>query len=180
MRTLRYALLLAAGLSSAAPALAEDPGQAPPRGDDRERKSKNGQLETKIDDVAVLVTYGRPSARGRTLFGETIPYGKLWRTGADEATVVRFSKDVKIEGKKLPAGVYALFTVPGEKEWTLVFNKKPNQWGAYKHDPSLDALEVKVTPKTAEKTEVLTFEAKDKSIVLRWGTTAVSFSIAKA
>ena len=77
-----------------------------------------------------MVTYGRPSMRGRTIFGDLVSYDALWRTGANEATTITFSDDVMIEGQPLEAGTYSLFTIPGTEAWTVVFNKVAEQWGS--------------------------------------------------
>ena len=103
-----------------------------------------------VGDVEVVIDYGAPSVKGRTIFGDGSKsletYGKVWRTGANEATTFSVSKDVTINGEALPAGKYGLFTIPGENEWTVIFNKTPNQWGAYDYDSDQDALRIKVTP----------------------------------
>ncbi len=120
--------------------------------------------------------------KGRTIFGELEPYGKVWRTGANEATTIEVSTDVEIEGEPLPAGKYALFTIPTEDDWTVVFNKTPEQWGAYDYDEAEDALRVEVTPEeTDEPTEQLTFEiGDDGQVTMMWANAAVSFNVASA
>src|SRR6188768_4545868 len=87
----------------------------------------------KIGAANVKIVYCQPSARGRKIMGGLVPYGEVWRTGANEATTIEFDKPVKIEGKDLPAGKYALFTIPNEKEWTIIFNKDVKQWGAFNY-----------------------------------------------
>ena len=106
------------------------------------------------------------------------PAGKIWRTGANEATVFETSKDVTIEGKMLPAGKYSLYTIPGEKEWTIIFNKTWKQWGTVYLD-SEDALRVNVKPgKAAQFTEMLTFDiSKNGKVSLMWGDTQVDFNV---
>ena len=105
--------------------------------------------------------------------------GKVWRTGANEATVFEVSKDVKIEGKDLPAGKYALFTIANEGEWTIIFNKNPKQWGAYDYKESEDALRVKVKPAKAEAfAEKMTFVVdKNGTVSLLWGDRKVDFKV---
>ena len=106
--------------------------------------------------------------------------GKVWRTGANEATVFEVSKPVKVEGKELPAGKYALFTIAGDNEWTIIFNKKSDQWGAYDYKEADDALRVKVKPGKAEQfAEKLTFNVnKDGTVTLLWGDRKVGFKVA--
>ena len=95
-----------------------------------------------LTDISIV--YSRPSVKERVIFGDLVPYGKLWRTGANMATKITFSEDVKIEGKELAAGSYSFFTIPGESEWTLIFNTVADQPGAAQYDESKDALRVKV------------------------------------
>ena len=120
------------------------------RADDSGRASKNGSSTSTIDGVEVTIEFGRPNVKGRTIWGGIVPLGKVWRTGADEATTISFSKDVKIEGDSLAAGTYGLFTVPGEEEWTIVFNNVSQQWGAFSYSSSEDALRVNVKPEAAD------------------------------
>jgi hypothetical protein len=124
----------------------------------------------KIGATEVRVSYSSPGVKGRKIFGGLEPYGKVWRAGANEATTVEFSKDVKVEGQALPAGKYGFFVIPAEKDkWTVIFNKVPNQWGAFKYDEKQDALRVMVTPrKTAAVTERLAYEVTPTGLVLRW------------
>jgi hypothetical protein len=133
-----------------------------------------------IDGVNIEVVYSRPSARGRKMLGEKEPYGKIWRTGANDATSIEFSKAVKIEGKDLAAGKYSLFTIPGEKEWTIVFNKKWDQNGAWEYDKfkDQDALRVTVPAgKPAAFVETFTITVDKDKVNLQWENTAVSFKV---
>lgn len=147
------------------------------RGDDSERLSKNGKIQATIEGVEVTVEYGRPSVKGRKIWGTLVPYDRVWRTGADEATTLALSSDAMVEGKPITAGVYSLFTIPGEKEWTVVFNTVSEQWGAFNYDETKDALRVTVEPQTAEFAESLEFAIEDSKVVLRWGEVAVPFQI---
>ncbi|MEL7368875.1 MAG: DUF2911 domain-containing protein [Myxococcota bacterium] len=151
---------------------------APARGSDADRKSKNGVLEAELAGVPVRVHYGRPSVKGRKIFGDLIPYGKVWRTGADEATTISFAKSAMFAGRKVDRGTYALFTVPGEKNWKVVLNRQAKQWGAYKHDPSLDVLTAEVAVAPSANTEVLTFESADDKILLKWADVSVAMPVA--
>lgn len=127
----------------------------------------------------ITINYSQPSVKGRTVGKDIAPYGKVWRTGANEATVFEISKDAKIEGKyPLKAGKYGLYSIPGEKKWTVIFNKTWNQWGTnYKEGD--DALRVELDTKKAPKfTEKMTFQVmKDGMVTLMWGDKAVSFSV---
>lgn len=173
-RTLVSLFTLALTFALALPALAG-------RGDDAKRKSKNGKTEGSIAGVQVVVEYGRPNVSGRAIWGALVPYGKVWRTGADEATTVSFAKDVLIEGHKLAAGTYALFTIPGETEWTVIFNKTAEQWGAFDYDAKQDALRVNVKPgAAAAPVESLDFVIEGGRVVMRWEKVAVGFEVKPA
>jgi len=110
-------------------------------------------------------------------------YGKVWRTGANEATTIEVNKDVTINGQKLPAGKYALFSIPQENdEWIVIFNKESNQWGAYNYKEDQDALRIKVKPgKTDELVERLKFDVSDKgTVTFMWENVKWSFDVKKA
>lgn len=94
----------------------------------------------------ITLTYSRPNLKGRKIFGNVEPYDKVWRTGANSATIINFSDDVTIEGNKVPAGEYALFSIPGESQWTIILSKKARQWGAYTYNPADDFLRFTVKP----------------------------------
>jgi hypothetical protein len=150
------------------------------RGDDKERKSKNGRVEGTAGGAAVVVEYGRPNVAGRKIFGALVPYGQVWRAGADEATTIAFDKAVTVEGKALAAGRYALFFIPNEGSWTVVFNKVADQWGAFKHDPASDALRVEVKPAAHEMVESLEYTVTGDRVEMHWDKIAVGFSVKAA
>ncbi|HRO70596.1 MAG TPA: DUF2911 domain-containing protein [Chitinophagaceae bacterium] len=136
--------------------------------------------ETLASGAVVTIDYGQPSVKGRTIGKDLEPMpGKVWRTGANEATTFDVSKSVKVEGKDLPAGKYSLFTIAGDGEWTIIFNKNANQWGAYSYKESEDALRVKVKPsKAAQFAEKMTFNIdKNGTVTLLWGDTKVDFKV---
>lgn len=149
---------------------------------DPSRVSPNAEAHQRIGKTEVHITYGAPASRGREVWGKLVPYGQVWRTGANEATTIRFSTDVRLEGQSLKAGTYALFTIPGEQEWTVIFNKEANQWGAFSYRQSEDALRVTVKPAAAAQTEQMTisFEpdgANAARVVLRWEKLRVAFRV---
>jgi hypothetical protein len=150
------------------------------RGDDTERVSKNGKLEGTIEGVNVTMEYGRPKVKGRIIWGDLVPYDKIWRSGANEATTFTIDKDITVEEKNLAAGTYGLFTIPGKEEWTIIFNKVANQWGAMRYDEGQDALRVKVKPAAAEHMEEMTFLIEGNKVVLRWEKLSVPFEIGAA
>jgi len=134
--------------------------------------------ETLSSGAAVTIDYSQPSVKGREIGKELAPYGKVWRTGANEATVFEVSKAVKVEGKALAAGKYALHSIPGEHEWTLIFNKKWQKSGT-EYSEAEDALSVKVKPvKAAAFTEKMTFTIdKGGKVALIWGDIQVPFTV---
>lgn len=135
-------------------------------------------VKGKVSGVDTEIVYCRPSARGRKMIGEKEPYGKVWRTGANAATTIEFKKDVKIEGKSLPAGKYALFTIPNENEWTIIINKNYNQQGAYSYSESEDVLRVNVKPKKLDQfVETFTITPEKDKISLKWENTEVAFQV---
>lgn len=172
--TLILSTLCAVFLISASAAI---PGGHPVRKSDTTRTSKNGKLEAVIEGVSVTLTYGRPKVKKRKVWGSLVGFSEVWRVGSDEATAISFSDDVKIEGKSLAAGTYALFAIPTEKKWTLVFNSAAEQWGAYSYEAKKDALRVDVTPKPTDHVEELTFVNAGNAIELRWEKLAVAFSV---
>ncbi|MFK7845726.1 MAG: DUF2911 domain-containing protein [Rhodothermales bacterium] len=153
------------------------------RGDDSKQKSKNAEATGTIGNANIRVTYGAPHVNGRTVFGELEKWGKVWRAGANEATTVTFSEDVKVNGEALAAGTYSFFLIPQEKgAWTAIFNSVPNQWGAYDHDASKDVLRVDAKPSKADNQETLMYSVESKGdkgmLNLHWATTKVSVMIA--
>ena len=115
------------------------------------------KLTQKVGLTDVTIEYSRPSMKGRTIYGDLVPFGKLWRTGANMATKLTFSDDVKIAGKELKAGTYALFSIPNKDEWTIIFNTNPNQGGTGNYKESEDALRVNIKPYAIDE-KIQTFE----------------------
>lgn len=134
---------------------------------------------TTAKGATITIDYSQPSVKGRTIGKEIAPYGKVWRTGANEATTFEVSKDVVINGKPLPAGKYGLYTIPGENEWTVIFNKKSTLWGSDGYAESDDALRVTAKPEKAPSfTEKMTFGAdKEGKVSLMWGDVALNFNV---
>ena len=133
----------------------------------------------------VTITYSRPGVKGRKIWGALVPYGSVWRTGANSATTIQFSEDVVVEGQPLPAGTYSLHTIPGEKEWTIILNKQANQWGSYSYDATKDAVRAKVTALAGQPQEWMQFRFEDPTmntarVVLAWENVQVPFSFKNA
>lgn len=123
----------------------------------------------KVGDANITIDYSSPSVKGRKIFGGLEPYGKVWRAGANKATTFQTDKDIMVEGKPLPAGKYAFFVIPTESDWTVIFNKKADQFGAFTYDQAQDALRVNVKPKKTDAlTEKLAYEVNNSGIALKW------------
>src|SRR5512146_2489926 len=99
--------------------------------EEKVRISPKASVSQTIGFTDVTISYSRPGVKARKIWGDLVPYDKVWRAGANEATKITFSTDVMVEGKKLSAGSYGFFVIPGKKEWTLIFNKVADQWGAF-------------------------------------------------
>ena len=142
------------------------------------RPSPPDSTTGKIGAATIKINYSSPSVKGRKIWGGLVPYAQVWRSGANEATTFQTDKEIKVEGKSLPAGKYGFFTIPGEKEWVIIFNKIPNQWGAFKYDSTQDALRVTVKSRKSEKmNERLLYVINDKGIALLWENLEVPVSV---
>lgn len=159
-------LLLSVGLYSGFNACAQRPSPAA------------SVSETTISGVKININYSQPAVKGRTIGKEIATYGKVWRTGANEATVFEVSKNVIIGGKSLPAGKYSLYTIPGEGSWTVIINKSWDQSGT-EYDQAQDAMRFTVKPgKSKSFTERMTFTISKSGIVsLIWGDLQVNFNV---
>lgn len=149
---------------------------------DLPRPSPKASVSQTIGITDVEITYCRPGVKGRTIWGELVPYDQMWRTGANEATTISFSTNVMIDGYKLGKGKYSFFTIPSNGNWTLVFNKKTGLWGTGGYDKADDALRIEVKPESAEFKERMMFyftELKDNSarVVLHWEKLKVYFDV---
>jgi hypothetical protein len=122
------------------------------------RVSPKAEIMQAVGLTKVTISYSRPGVKGRKIWGALVPYDNVWRAGADEATKITFTSDVKIEGKKLSAGSYSFFVIPNKKEWIIIFNKVSDQWGAFTYNEAEDAIRLKMKPKTAEFEEWLKYE----------------------
>lgn len=127
---------------------------------------------------AARIIYSRPQLKGRSL-AELAPVGKVWRTGANEATEITFYKDAMVGGKTIKAGSYSLFTIPGEDEWTVILNNNLHQWGAYSYDSDADVVRATAKASTdSEELEALSIVFDDEgNLVMGWGTSRVTLPI---
>jgi hypothetical protein len=162
--------LLVLGLAATAPA-------------QEKRVSPHETTSIEVGGHKISITYGRPSLRGRKMLGAHEPYGKVWRTGADEATVLETDADLDINGLKVPKGSYALFTIPGEKSWTLIINKTAKQWGAFNYKEAADLGRVPMNvSKPASSIEEFTIKLAPAgtnacTLTLEWENTEASVPV---
>jgi hypothetical protein len=145
------------------------------------RPSPKATVTQTVGTTDIAIIYGRPSVKARTIYGDLVPYDQVWRTGANEATIISFSDAVKINDQPLAAGRYSLHTIPGKEEWTIIFNRTADQWGSYQYDVKQDALRVRVRPETAPKMEQLTFSFPvvnydSAQVAMHWDTLRVPFT----
>ncbi|HET9326688.1 MAG TPA: DUF2911 domain-containing protein [Candidatus Eisenbacteria bacterium] len=153
------------------------------------RVSPKVSLTQTLGVTDITLVYSRPGVRNRTVWGELVPMGKPWRTGANEATTFTTSHDIKINGQSLPAGTYSFFTIPDATEWTIVFSKQKDLWGAFDYDEKQDQLRVKAQPVAAEYREWMELDFEELSpaalpqspsagkLVLRWEKIAVPITV---
>lgn len=173
VRVFAVAALLAGGLFA----------QTPPAKIDFPSASPAGVLKQRVGVTDIEVNYNRPSARGRVIFGGLVPYGAIWRTGADTATKLTLSTAAKLNGKEVPAGTYELFTIPGRDEWTIVIGQNKGQWGSYAYDPKNDVARFTAKPVAlAEPVESLQFAINDlraasATLTIAWEKTLVPVKI---
>ena len=146
------------------------------------RPSPTAIVTMKYEDAYVKITYCQPHKKGREIFGELVPFGKVWRTGANEATEVTITQDITIAGKNLAAGTYAIFTIPNKDEWTIIFNTGLGQWGSYNYNEEQDVLRVQGEVSTTDKEWepfTIAFEQKNSSanLVMMWDKTKVTLPL---
>ena len=153
------------------------------QGDKSNRPSPPATATGKVAGANITINYSSPAVKGRKIWGDLVPYDKVWRAGANEATIFTTDKDIKVEGKSLPAGKYSLYAIPGQKQWTIIFNSQTGQWGIQRNgetteDPGKDVLRVNVKPvKSASSRERLGYEVNNKGFALLWENLKVPVSI---
>jgi hypothetical protein len=147
------------------------------------RPSPNASVSQTVGVTEVTIRYSSPGVKDRKIWGGLVPYGEVWRTGANENTTIRFSTPVKVEGHELPAGLYGLQTIPTEGDWTVIFSKDADEWGAFSYKQENDALRITVKPETvADSLERMAFTFEDTTdnaseVVLRWEKLRVPFTL---
>ncbi len=147
------------------------------------RPSPMAMAQHKTENCYLKLTYGQPMRKGRVIFGKLEPYGKLWRTGANEATELTFTKDVKIAGRPVRSGTYTLFSIPNENSWTIILNTDLGQWGAFNYKPEHDYVRVDVPAgKNTQVYEALTFKFEETNegatLNLMWDDVKVQIPMA--
>ena len=170
----KFGLSLSLAVLLATPVLAQAP--VPPR------PSPNAKVEQSVGVSKITVTYSRPGVKGREIYGGLVPWGEVWRTGANEATLFETSHEATIGGKTLPAGKYAFFTIPNKDKWTLIWNRQAEQWGAGNYKPEEDALKVDVAAQkmpAQERFEIRFLDADDTTakVEVRWADVLVPFEV---
>src|ERR1700734_2598855 len=149
---------------------------------DLPRQSQHALVMQRIGITDITVNYHRPLANGRQIWGKLVPYGQVWRAGANENTTITFTDPVTIEGQSLDKGTYGLHMIPGENEWTVIFSKMSTAWGSFSYKQDEDALRVTVKPHAAEFHDALTYDFDDVKpdstvITLSWDKVAVPFKV---
>jgi len=149
---------------------------------DLPRDSQHSRVEQTIGITEVTINYHRPLVKGRTIWGKVVPYGEVWRAGANENTTITFTDPVSVEGKQLAAGTYGLFMIPNQDEWTVIFSNIHTAWGAFTYKQADDALRVSVKPQASDMHEALSYDfdgvEPDSAVAtLRWEKIAVPVKI---
>ncbi len=171
-KSILFVLLLVGSMSSAFAQQIQMPQASP-----------SAKIAQQVGLSNVTVDYSRPSTKGRKIFGELVPFGDVWRTGANGATLLTFSTDVIISGKNVPAGQYALYAIPNKSEWTMILSKNTKLWGAIGYDESDDLLRFNVSPnklsRNYETMEITFADMTDTgaNLSIKWETTRVDFRI---
>jgi DUF2911 family protein len=171
---LRYGAICVLLALSSAYAIAQRPAASP-------RPSQHGSVSQRIGDTLITIEYNRPVARGRELFGRLVPWGRIWCPGADDATTIEVSTNVKLDGQALPAGKYSIWAEPQPDRWTMIFNKSHAVWHT-RYPAGQDALRLQLTPRSGAHMETLAFyfpvvDGTHGDLVLHWGKVVVPMTI---
>jgi Protein of unknown function (DUF2911) len=177
LKKLTIAFVVFAGLSLAIPSVHAQSALL-----DLPRGSQHSTVMQRIGITDITINYHRPLVKGRPIWGKLVPYGEVWRAGANENTTIKFTDPVTIEGQSLDKGVYGLHMLPGQNEWIVIFSKVHTAWGSFTYDQAQDALRVTVKPQSSEMHEALTYDFDDVKAnsavaTLRWEKVAVPFKV---
>ena len=163
----KFKLLIISFLLIGSASFAQDKPKSPPQ-----------KVMGKSGATTITINYSSPSARGREIYGDLVPFGKVWRAGANAATKISFTNDVLINGDELPKGTYSFFVTPMEEGfWMITFNSEAEQWGAYKHSKKKDVLVTASNTSSIEFTEELTYRIEDSNVYLDWEKTRLKFTV---
>lgn len=170
------------GEGGAAAGAADAAGDLPILALEDVKPSQSGSVRQEVANTAIEITYDRPVARGRDLFGGIVPFGEIWNPGANDATAISFSRDVSVNGNPLPAGRYSLWAIPDPNRWTIVFNRQADVYHTPYPGEGDDALRLMASPRRGAHMETLAFyfaavEKKDAELRLHWGETYVPLRI---
>lgn len=170
------------GDGGAAAGAADAAGELPILALEDVKPSQSGSVRQEVANTAIEITYDRPVARGRDLFGGIVPFGEIWNPGANDATAISFSRDVSVNGNPLPAGRYSLWAIPDPNRWTIVFNRQADVYHTPYPGEGDDALRLMASPRRGAHMETLAFyfaavEKKDAELRLHWGETYVPLRI---
>ena len=149
----------------------------------KQRPSPTAIVTMKYEDIYVKITYGQPHKRNREIFGDLVPYGQVWRTGANEATEITLTGDIMIHSDTLKAGTYSIFSIPEKSSWTIIFNDNLGQWGSYNYHEKSDVLRVTVpvqsTGSVVWEPFTIAFEQRNSKadIVMKWDRTMLAIPI---
>ena len=146
------------------------------------RASQHALVSQRIGITDITINYHRPLANGRQIWGKVVPYGQVWRAGANENTTITFTDAVTIEGQALDKGTYGLHMIPGENQWTVIFSKNASAWGSFSYKQDEDALRVTVKPQTADAHDALAYDFNDVKadstvVTMSWDKVAVPFKV---
>jgi hypothetical protein len=149
---------------------------------DLPRQSQHAVLTQRVGITDITINYHRPLVNGRQIWGKVVPYGEVWRAGANENTTISFADPVTIEGKPLDRGTYGLHMIPNQDEWTVIFSKNSTSWGSFTYKQDEDALRVNVKPQPSEMHDALTYDFDQLTpnsavVTMRWEKVAVPFKV---
>jgi hypothetical protein len=176
-----FSLRLAAGLLTLAVGTTAAPAQWPPL--TVPRPSQAASVAQTVGVTEIAIAYSRPLVKGRTIWGDLVPWNQVWRAGANENTTISFSTPVTVQGQPLAAGTYGLHMLPTQGEWTVIFSKVASNWGSFSYDAADDALRVTTTPDSGPAVEALAYSFEDLQpdkvrVVLAWEKLRVPFTVA--
>ena len=146
-------------------------------------QSQHAVVSQRLGLTDITITYSRPLVKDRKIFGNLVPYGQVWRAGANENTTIEFIDPVTVDGKPLEKGIYGVHMIPGEDTWTVIFSKDSMSWGSFTYDPANDALRIAVRPQASEFHDALTYDfdqlkPDSATVTMRWEKIAVPFTVA--